>query len=627
MNRRVLGLGIAVALCGYPGLIAVTGKILSELSLQRGVIHYPLENCDLPSQWHVDAWGAGYCRHACAAFECNDCDAHRSTTKTATLSKLFFSKTCFHGQEAFAKGFITVPTGYPGLVFDKICPQFNYNEAGVFLGVHAQRNFCDSCWALGWRASMPISRVEVRQRNSCNCETRDDDACNLYVNRQEFTNANPNDPTACSTSYLGDGPKLNNVGAYRLDFLSTLLMPDGTPMVNYGNGITKTTVANIPITLFSESDEDFKARAIAPMYLLYAQDGNLANAITIGSAQSVLETNNLARNVGPNTPTDDAELAQWILNAAGTNHNPDIPTNGDRLAFSQNIDYASNLGINPIQQKNWFLVPNSTGEEIDAVLIDDANAVQNAIEYVLHGMDFCSESGISFFKEHCVDFTKSDCSVGAGDLYFEWYGGYHPDCWYLDMLLGMKLPTGTKMHDVRRIYWQPTGNNGHVELRSGVEGGWQYNWFALRGMLSYSHAFNHTERRAPAFEGSTTKNIPVGCSVPAQVHWGYFWGNLDITVFHPKCSNCGLVLGYELYAKQQDKVCFCDSTAKDFLGITHKLDSKILKQGTNTHLNKVRGEFFCRTGYCEFFGGGYYSIAGRCALKETEFHVGAAFYF
>ena len=178
-----------------------------------------------------------------------------------------------------------------------------------------------------------------------------------------------------------------------------------------------------------------------------------------------------------------------------------------------------------------------------------------------------------------------------------------------------------------RIYWQPTGNNGHFEFRGGLEGGVHRSWFALRGMATYTHVFDHTEMRAPAFAGATIKNIPVGGAVPARVNWGYFWGNLDVTIFHPKCCECGLVFGYELYAKQSDKVCFCKSTAKDFLGFTHKLDDTILEEGTNTRLHKIRGEFFHRIGCCEYFGGAYYSLAGRFALKETEFHVGAAIYF
>ena len=86
MNKRMLSLVTAAVLCGYSGLMAVTGKLVSELSLQRGVIHYPLEACDREDLWQVDIWGAGYSRQACCAFACNDCHEHRSTTVTMSLS-------------------------------------------------------------------------------------------------------------------------------------------------------------------------------------------------------------------------------------------------------------------------------------------------------------------------------------------------------------------------------------------------------------------------------------------------------------------------------------------------------------------------------------------------------------
>jgi hypothetical protein len=626
MNKRTLSLVAVIVLCGYSGLFAVTGKILSELSLQRGVIHYPLEVCEPERSWQIDVWGAGYWRKACSAFACDDCNAHGATTKTTDLSKLFFGKSSFKAQEAFAGGSLTVASGYPGLVFATISPRFSYNESGVFLGFHAQKDLCDSCWSLGWRASLPVSRVKVQQGSSCGCEEWDADVNNVAVCRQEFTNGESRSDNNTPNGY---GPNMNDACAYRLDFLGSLLMPDGTPMITYGDGTSNTTVAEIPITLYSQSgipEGSPVGDVIAPMYVLYAQNGNLANAITIGTTNAAAETNNLARNVGPTTPTDATEVAQWILNADGTNHNPDTSTNGDRLAFSKTVNYAGGLGADQAQQKQWFLVPNAAATG-NYNLITNANAVQNAIHYVLSGMEQGKGSASDFFKKHGINLFQSDCAVGAGDLYTEWYAGYHPECWYADMLLGMKFPTGKRLCDARRIYWQPTGNNGHVELRTGVEGGWEYSWFALRGMATYTYVFKRTEMRAPAFEGATIKNIPVGDPTPTKVHWGYLWGNIDCTLFHPKCPDCGLVLGYELYVKQHDKVCFCRSTATDFLGYTHKLDNKILERGTDTRLHKLRGEFFHRIGCCEYFGGAYYSLAGRFALKETEFHVGAAIYF
>ena len=619
MNKKILSIVTALSLCGCTGLTAVTGQLVSQLSLQRGVIHYPLEGCDPENPWQVDTWAAGYFRTACKAFICDECNWDGSTRTTTDLSKLFFCKSSFLGEEAFAGGILTVPSGYPALSFSMITPQFEYNEAGVFIGMHAQKDICDTNWAIGWRASLPISRVEVQQRSSCGCGGggSEEDFGNVVVRRQEFTNANDD----------GAGPKMNNVNGYRLDFLSSLQFIDGTPMVKYGDGTFDTSVANIPITLFTQRGQEPIEAAIAPMYVLGAANGDITNAITIGTPNGVLEINNLGRNVGPADPANAAEVALWTLNAAGTNSNPDIATNGDRMAFSQTVDYAAGLGLNRAQQRQWFLVPNSTGGATDAVLIEEANAVQNAIDYVLNQMILTDATAITFFEKHGVDFTSSDCVVGAGDLYTEWYGGYHKPGWYLDLLIGSKFPTGKKTCNAKLIYWQPTGNNGHFEFRGGLEGGVHRKWFGLRGMATYTYVFDHTEMRAPAFEGATIKNIPAGNPVPARVHWGYFWGNVDVTLTHPKCSNCGLVLGYELYAKQSDRLCFCNSTAKDFLGYTHQLDDSILEAGTDTRLNKIRGEFFYRIGCCECFGGAYYSLAGRYAMKETEFHVGAAIYF
>jgi hypothetical protein len=619
MNKKIFSLVAALGICGSSGLIAVTtGGLLSQLSLQRGVIHYPLEGCDPEKPWQVDIWGAGYCRKACQAFMCDDCGKKGSTTATADLSKLFFGKSSFYGEEAFANGILTTPSNNPGLIFSKITPRFDYNESGVFLGLHAQKDICDTCWSIGWRASLPIKRISVQQRSSCGCEEPNEHGFgDTIVRRQEFTNAKDD----------GAGPKMNNVYGYRLDLLSSLQFLDGSPLIAYGDGTNDTTVAQIPVTLYEERHQVNIEKAIAPMYVLYADNGDISNAITIGTPAGVEERNNLARNVGPETPLDVAELNLWKLNSAGTNHNPNIPLNGDRLAFSRTIDYASGLALDREQQKHWFLVPNGTGASVDSVLIEEANAVQNAIDYILNKMDLTQTSAIAFFKKHGVDFTTSECVVGAGDLYTEWYLGYTKSDWYANLLIGSKIPTGKKECDAKRIYWQPTGNNGHFELRGGLEAGWHYDWFALRGLATYTHVFGHTEMRAPAFEGATIKNIPVGQSVPARVHSGYFWGNVDVTLFHPKCTECGLVVGYELYAKRHDKVCFCSSTAKDFLGFTHKLDNKILENGTDTRLHKIRGEFFYRIGCCEYFGGAYYSLAGRNALKETEFHVGAAIYF
>ncbi len=605
MNRglrvSLIGLAYVTAFGGHTMLLAVTSELRTPLSIHRGQIHYPLKGIERDDLWTLDAWAVGYVRKACSAYFCGDCSNNRGVTKTtAPLSSIFFGASDFAGQQAFAGGTLTKPVGNPGLVFSKLSPRFDYNEHGVYLGFHAQRDICDSNWHVGWRASLPIKRISVEQRRSGGTEQPAPDIGEVIVRRQEFTNAGAG----------GLGKKMNNVNSYRLDFLSTLLYIDGTPLVHYGTGgEDDTTIAGVAITPFDERNEVSTGNARAPMCVMQASNGSLARVIKINSPN---EVDNLARDVEEAT-----------LNANGSQGYPASNDSG-RLVFVRENDYADQLGKDPKTQRTLFLVPNAEGNGSD-VIYPDANAVQNAIEYVLNsGFD---TSATAYFRKHGVDLNISDCVAGPGDLYTEWYGGYHKKCWYLDALVGSFIPTGRKIDDVRRIYRQPTGNNGHFEFRGGLEGGVQRSWFALRGLATYNRAFDHTQLRAPAFRRATIKNIPVGDAVPARVDWGYFWGNLDVTIFNPWCCECGLVLGYELYAKQKDKICFCLSRATDFLGDLNELDGSVAEKYSDVRTHKIRAEVFHRVSCCELFLGASYIVAGRHSMKETEAHLGISFAF
>lgn len=608
MNKRLLSIvGILSIFC-HMLMVATTSELLSPLSHQRGSIHYPIVGLEKDACWALDAWGIGYCRKACSAYLCNKCNWSGVTTNTEDLAALFFGKSTFLGEEAFANGMLLEPSNFPALSFAKLSPRFDYNEYGVFVGLHAEREICDSCWHIGWRASLPIKRVSVEQRRSCGTE-QIEEASDVIVRRQEFTNAD----------IFGEGSRTNNVNGYRLDFLSSLQFIDGTPLVKYGNGASDTTIGTVPVTLFTERGGDPIEATLAPMSVLRADDGKITSAIDITSPA---EINNLGRNLGPAPYTSFSEVVPWLLNADGTNG-----TNGERRFFSQTIDYASGLALDRAEQAKWFLVANSQGANNGENIFPEANTVQNIIEYIIGRLNAGDSSALAFFRNHGVDFCLSDCATGAGDLYAEWFGGFHRPTWYLDVLVASILPSGKVNDNARRIYSQPAGNNGHFEFRGGIEGGWHREWFAVRGFASFTHVFDHTQMRAPAFKGAMIKNIPVGSPVPARVQWGYFWGNLDVTIFHPQCCDCGLTFGYELYAKQKDSVCFCHSTAKDFFGFTHPLDDRILEENTDTRLHKIRGEFFHHIGCCEYFVGGYYGIAGRYAMKETELHFGVSIYF
>lgn len=611
MNTRILSMAAAICIVSCSVLYA-TSEIRSPLNLlyRGGTAHYPLAKMHPDAMWNVDLWGAGYCRSASKAFmPCDECCPGRGdkpTSHTEDLSALFFGKEEFRAEEAFCGGILTVPTGVPALSFARLTPQFEYSEKGVFLGVHVQREVYDSDWHFGGRLSLPIKVIDVKQRRSCGTEvdgggSGEEGLGDVIVRRQEFTDSD----------VLGDSNVLNNVSAYRLDFLSTLFL-NGNPLVVYGDTINDTTIAGFDITNYNQTLWPGLADAMA--YGLRASDGKITSAIDVASTDPV---NNLARNMG--SPESDPNVVLLAADGSGG-------VDGNRLEFqAAPIDYSSGLALNRTAQSQIFIVPNSTG---NGSLITDANAMQNAIDYAINQLTANgTTSATTFFREHGIDLCKSQRVSGAGDLYAEWYTGVQKPEWFLDGLVGLQLPTGNRNRNVKRVYYQPTGNNGHVELRGGFEGGWQpMHRFSLRAFAAVAHVFDAIEMKAPAFAGATIRNLPVGNQVAAHVSWDYFLGNIDFS-FYPDCANCGLSIGYEGYAKRHDKVCFCKSRSTDFFGQECDLDPCILEKDTNTVTHKIRGEFFHRIDCCEYFIGASQVLAGRFAMKESEFHAGVVVYF
>jgi hypothetical protein len=235
-------------------------------------------------------------------------------------------------------------------------------------------------------------------------------------------------------------------------------------------------------------------------------------------------------------------------------------------------------------------------------------------------------SAEAFFRNCCIYFCQADRIIGVGDLDVQLYGGYHQEQWLLDLIVGARFPTGKQDKHPGQTLFFPTGNNGHFEFEVGINSGWHpIEWFGIMLKGYYSHVFNHVEKKAAAFAGATVINI--GTPVDANVSWNYGFAQLDFNFFHPKNPDLGGSIGYEIYAKQHDKVRFCQDTAVDCLGRTEPLDSCLLERNTNTLTNKIRGEFFNRFYYWELFAGASYIFAGRNAVQEIEGHVGVTVYF
>jgi len=638
---------------------ATTSEFRSPLSILRGPYHYPLAPVaddiwsmkierigECESLWIIDSWAVGYGRKADRSYiDCCGCDANcgwneclgstcstnvsccgtqvgccdecncpstKNTTNTVPLSTLFFGKSDFRGEEAFANGLLIggCDDAPPALRYAKLSPRFDYNEHGAVLGVHAQRKLKeDSPWHFGARASLPIKVIEVEQRRSCGSERFEEGFGDVVVEyQQQYTDGKAN-------THL--------VKAYRLDFLSALNWIDGTSLVSYGDGAQDTTIAEIPVTSYATRVSPVTIESsVAPVSALRRNDGKLPSPPNKGlqdqdSYGSQETYYPLAR------PVKAGDLPEIPLNAAGTNG-----TDAQRLQFKTATNYASGLASNRDAQAKLFIVSNTLTAG-NGLLDEDGLLIQNKIDYLLNQLALNERNSTEqFFKDHGICFCLSDYVAGIGDLDTEIYFGYEHECGYLDGIFGLRLPTGKKPCDPNRIYYQALGNKGHFEVKGALEGGWHpFDWFAIRAYASYSAVIEANECRAPAFKCACIKNIPVGCPVEAKVKWDYFLGNIDFTWFHPDNPNLGCSLGYELYAKRNDQVTFCTPSVVDFCGARHDLDHCILECNTDTMTHKVRGEIFDRIGYCEFYGGGSWIFAGRNAMKETELHIGVVVYF
>lgn len=661
MNKRVLKVAALVSIVAC-GALRATTELRTPLSVVKdfGPFHYRLEPVNPDDCWSWDVFGALYQRRADKAFSnARKADGSQkfSTRDTVSLAEAFFGQETFTGIDAFAHiagEACPVVVGNPFMSFAKISPVFHYTERGFVAGAHVEYDFGDcSNWYVGARAVLPFKNIRVDRDLSCNkLEEGLEDVMLQVLQRVDPkipVPATPNllapfpGPGAATTSAgTAINPGINNpdanvrsVYAYRLDFLSALRMP-GTP-----DSVVKYTPANIEIAgIDVTTDTSLAANkqnitkiayfdaaqstggvagnysftlaypqvATRHVYALRSTDGTLASV-----QGSIFDSTTGEVKIAQDAPPLGGNVA---FNGTGGN-------NGDRLAF-QVGDYAPLAG-NCDAQSELFIIPNSRGT---GELMPDGAAIGATIDYIIKSsLSSFNTSALGFLESKGIDLCHNQRVSGFGDLDTDLYLGYDfTECFYGEFAIGARWPTGKKMKDAGLVYYQPTGNNGHFELKAQGDLGWQpTHWAGLHVNASYSHVFSRTEKKAAAFKGATVKNI--GPSIDAKVSYGYFVGHFDVTLFHPENCNLGLAVGYELYAKRKDKVTFATAMAKDLNGDLKPLDETILEKDTNAVSHKIRGEMFHRWNYCELFIGASRAFAGRSVLKETEAHVGIGIYF
>jgi hypothetical protein len=474
-------------------------------------------------------------------------------------------------------------------------------------------------WRIGARASLPFKVIEVQRSPNCPLAETLQDVLTVGM------------PLICPDSETFNVNSLPAF-AYRLDFLSSLGIPTASSCGGTHNGIVQWGNGEDPCPV--------------------------TTGITRISCVDITNNNQvppvLAEYVASCCPPAVPPLSDSL---AGTLSASGKVTDVGAALIDHNlyefgfpgINYAAGLGTDRQAQSTLWIVPNVTSP--DEAARAEANAIHEAVQMILTTLDYQNKDSAEYFlAKKGISFNNSR-TQGVGDLYTEFYAGYHPDekNWYDDMIVGIKFPTGGKHVDPADTLYVPTGNNGHAELSLGTEAGWQpRHWFAMRAYLAGTHVCTETEKRAVAFKGATIKNI--GPAIDVDVNYNYVTSRFEFTFYHPYTSDIGCSVGYELYARGKDHVC-CKSPAcpidrglcgcaspttklvgqkaYDLLGFLREIDCSLYGCGTKTLTNKLTGDIFYRScfGYLDLFGGGSCVIAGRYAMKETEGHIGVAINF
>jgi len=611
----------------YGASLHATFQFLSPLSLEdRGYMHWALTPVDqawwyddMPSQkdhteWNIHFWGAGYVRTGCKAFaDCGPCNENKITRHTTSLGELYFGKAVFRGEEVFADGTFAGPLSpaqelvnsvNPFLAFARIRPVFDYNETGAHIGIDFARTLgADDRFHVGGRVYIPYKIIEIEQDTSIELqETLDNVFITRIVNADE--GADPD-----QIEY-----------AMRYDFLSTLVFNTiATPsQVVVPDAVVKydsLSVGNVSVTGVQVSAETAAGTGA---------NTNIPAAYVIKSVDGTV----------PDLPfrKDHTQIA-GALGADGQG------VDGQAYFFETGVGYKNGLRNDRDEQGTLFLVPraiaaNETNNP-DQVgqLTTNAESILTNVRAIIDGDLLISEPASTFFLNNGINLLAHECVRGVGDLFTEVYGGIgHYNDWFVDGIFGVQFPTGKRSKNARNIYAPTTGNNGHVVVCLGLDAGWQPKpWFAFEIRPYFYHACKRTEHRAAPFAGQQVINI--GPDIDVNISWNYFVFRTDFSFFHPHNPDLGFQLGYELFAKGNDRASFgscvpCPPTATDLLGRPDQpLDIEILEHNTNTLTNKLRGQIFYRCNYFEIFGGGTQVVSGRHAMKESEGHIGLVIYF
>ena len=557
----------------------------TPLPFRYGIYHYPIQRDDVQENWdwRVKVFGAGYHRSADKAFSSSHGHGEQNEVPFSTL---LFGKSEFRLAEAFPNASVgTAATNNPFIGGSVLRANYQLEENGAMFRGEVGTRY--NCFTMGLRGSLPFRDIRVSDRCPGDFNgleiVSDESVDDLFVTRFESVNA-PN--------------RTNSVFAARLDLLTSMneIALDGAgnpkPLVNYSpTGIRIADVqiggANIPANNVDNNP---------PVAVIQRNDG------TIPSDQRWGQQNNA---ITGNVAGDGSGLA-----------------NNQRGQFVQSTDYSA-LAADSAAQSELYIVPtlNNDGLNINE-RTDGANTILSAIQESLSEVQ--GSSVFDFIKSQGLNFCDGN-NRGVGDLDLETYLGYDwfdDNCFWSELLLGVRIPTGDLVCDCKDVLKQAVGNNDHVEVHIGSMFAWIPNdrlRFTIDGR--YHWVTDDCNVVAAPFKGATIKNI--GPCVQAQTEWEYFLGHANVSFWVNEC--CGFDAGYEAYYKRCDEVCGLPTSATDLLGRENQqLDPAVLRGNTERASHKIRLDGYMIFGDCEINAGWAHAIAGKNIARETDWYLGVS---
>jgi hypothetical protein len=530
--------------------------------------------------------------HERSCFEFTGISYHRSAdsaycptavrTQTVPLSTLLFGRADFTIAQAFPDANIAnaIPDNpFVGLV--ELSPRFNYNENGVFFNAQMTQRFgCDDQWSAGFRARVPFRDITVAQTANSNIQGRAT-LEDFFATRVEIPEGGP---TQSIEAF-----------AARLDFLNALDLVS----VN-ANGSTE------PMVIFANPDS--------------------SNHITIASQDATGVPTNAATpaNVTPSVAVIGSTKGTLPVNERWADYPSTIATtvtadgsgvdNTVRANFDPSVDYSA-LASNAIAQRQLYVVPSIAD---NGAVAQGAVAMLSAIQAAV--TDIQQDAG-QYLIDNGINLSYAN-TQGLGNVDFELFVArdFFNSTLRSETNFGLRLPTDTQIRDNRNLLEQPSGNGKHLEVRLGQAFAWQpCSRAAMSANMYYSWVINHTEMFAAPFKGATIKNL-LPPFVQADLAWGYFLGNFDLTLYATK--RCGFDFGYQVFAKTSDHVQLRQQQALDLLGTIAPLDACNLTRNTGAVSHRLKTEFFLSTSCCDLFSGFAHTVAGKNTACETDWYLG-----